>query len=195
MCRVETVEHVDVSVADSVHEETVEIHLDPSQNTEPFACSECEYKCSYQNILNEHLKTHKKETSPTQFECSECDHKCSNKTELNEHMNVHSNVSESELENNGDTVNLEEIQDTIADNSAVQVEDNGNLDEQILDHTGEKPFFEGLKRHIASQEKIVKENVDTHEGENHFKCFKCEFTSSNKTELELHNKKTHRRKG
>ena len=37
------------------------IHIDPYQANEPFACPECEYKCSYKGILESHMDTHKGE--------------------------------------------------------------------------------------------------------------------------------------
>ena len=43
----------------SAYQVCANIHIDPSQASKPFACPECEYKCSYEGMLKSHMDTHK----------------------------------------------------------------------------------------------------------------------------------------
>ena len=41
--------------------DNLDIHIESSQSTDNFTCSECDYKCSYESILHEHMITHTSE--------------------------------------------------------------------------------------------------------------------------------------
>ena len=63
-----------------------DIHIDPSQNKISYVCDRCDYTCEYENILDEHMKTHTGEKS---FKCTECDEKYQTEDELKTHKRVH----------------------------------------------------------------------------------------------------------
>ena len=99
---------------DSVIEyEDLDIHIDPSQNSNKFDCPKCEYTCTYENILIDHMEFHTQEESRAyvnighqpkvvsslfgnkkdvkQIECHICEFACDNDTSLKEHMITHDN--------------------------------------------------------------------------------------------------------
>ena len=39
----------------------LDIHIEPSQNTNDYSCSLCEYSCPYENILQDHMQNHTSE--------------------------------------------------------------------------------------------------------------------------------------
>ena len=93
--------HIDENLDASTN---VDIHLDPTQGKKRFECTECEYKCDYENILKVHMETHKAtSTEPKQhlgkyikghkvektFPCTECDYTCSSDGALKDHMRIH----------------------------------------------------------------------------------------------------------
>ena len=92
-----------------------DIHIDASQNGSMLSCTKCDYKTSYRNILEQHMKTHTEMnqtndlifklvsdirnakdnelpviTSETTFDCSVCVFKCGVKSDLNKHLKSHS---------------------------------------------------------------------------------------------------------
>ena len=82
----------------------LDIHIDPSQNSKKFDCLECDYSCSYEYILIEHMESHTREVTPTvvstlldtkkdkkQNKCYICDYVCDNVKSLEDHMIAHEN--------------------------------------------------------------------------------------------------------
>ena len=92
----------------------IDIHIEPSQNENPFECTECDYKCKYSNIFNEHMQTHTGENPikcdvcelisngraafeehsllhsiDPKLKCSECTYECLNQTVLYNHLKTH----------------------------------------------------------------------------------------------------------
>ena len=64
----------------------LDIHLEPSQQSNIFECNECEYQCNYENIFKEHIETHKGENT---LACSKCNYQSKNRLDLNKHMKTH----------------------------------------------------------------------------------------------------------
>ena len=71
----------------------LDIHIDPSQNSNTFECSKCDFTCTYENIFNVHIKTH---TGEKPFDCSKCGYQCRDEDSLDEHMNTHTGEKPSE---------------------------------------------------------------------------------------------------
>ena len=45
-----------------------DVYIDPSQKTKYISCSECDYKCTYEHIMEDHMQTH---TGENPFVCPE----------------------------------------------------------------------------------------------------------------------------
>lgn len=106
-CRIDIVDNSEDEDTGSVHleEEIVtdmDIHIDPSQASNPLECSLCDYSCKYENILQEHMKTHTDEktnkcngrkdipnTNEILLQCTECDYNCKNNDVLLNHLKSH----------------------------------------------------------------------------------------------------------
>ena len=83
-CRVKTNEYmntVDTNLLDIVRSDIngsgselddIDIHIDPSQNNNKYNCPECEYTCTYENILIDHMECH---TSEEPMACVGSGHK------------------------------------------------------------------------------------------------------------------------
>ena len=93
--------------------EDLDIHVDPSQNSKKFDCPECDYTCTYEDILIDHMECHTREEPPAyvgtdnqpnvassflgskkvekQIKCHLCEFACDNITSLEDHMNSHNN--------------------------------------------------------------------------------------------------------
>ena len=81
--------------------DNVDIHIDPSQNQNKFKCNSCDYQCSYEAILKEHMEVHtgdkcndsKNKESPITDEnvneCTECTFRCLSKDEMVIHLTTH----------------------------------------------------------------------------------------------------------
>ena len=92
----------------------LDVHLNPSQNSNNFVCMKCDYQCTYQHIFMEHMKTHIGEktsmddicelvnevrsacdkrlslnVNANATKCTECDFNCSSKAELIKHLLNH----------------------------------------------------------------------------------------------------------
>ena len=73
----------------------LDIHIESSQSTNDFECSQCVYKCAYEHILQEHMQSHTSEGTSQgsydeiKFSCSKCDFECLNEDDLNKHMPSH----------------------------------------------------------------------------------------------------------
>ena len=84
----------------------MDIHIDASQSTNSFECTECDYKCAYIEIFNEHKKTHTQQkpgkvcgcdfqsdiqthTGERTKQCDKCDGASSKKTTLKDHILLH----------------------------------------------------------------------------------------------------------
>ena len=73
----------------------LDIHIESSQSTNDFECSQCVYKCAYEHILQEHMLSHTSEGTSQgsydeiKFSCSKCDFECLNEDDLNKHMPSH----------------------------------------------------------------------------------------------------------
>ena len=100
---------IDNSVIEDID---MDIHLDPSQNNNKFNCPKCEYTCTYENILIDHMECHTNEEPPAyaefgekpsvptslvskkdrkQIKCHICEFDCNNTKSLEEHMSQHEN--------------------------------------------------------------------------------------------------------
>ena len=98
----------------NVSTEDLDIHIESSQSKTQFECTECEYKCSYEHIFNEHLETHtgekfhscsdcgyqpknmndmkkheQKHKEEKTFKCDKCDYECNSAKELSAHVKMH----------------------------------------------------------------------------------------------------------
>ena len=83
----------------------LDLHIEASQDSKPFECKECDYKCKYENIFKEHIEMHKGEKSQNQdvnkhmlthkgeksFMCGICELISSNKSSHEKHILTHEN--------------------------------------------------------------------------------------------------------
>ena len=131
---------------------SAEIHLDPTQEAKQYECHKCNYKCSYENILKDHMETH---TEEIYFLCSECKINCKSQEELTNHLSTH--------------IKEKMFNCTECDLSFIS---NELLEKHLLTHTAEKPFkcnkceykfdHEGeLKMHMQNhtEERVIDDSV------------------------------------
>ena len=169
-----TVDQMSVTTGEQVN---ADIHIDSSQGKVSFECPERDYKCSYKNILEEHMQSH---TGEKPFLCHVCEIEHKDMDSLEKHLETH-NINESPKQGN----------------KVIQTE---SLEGQLTIHTDEKPFLcldcnvrcgsdDELQLHISSH---LTENItgESDKEEQTFQCTECDYTSTCKTELNLH-KKSH----
>ena len=67
----------------------IDVHIEPSQNSNFFECTECDYKCKYEHIFKEHMLVHRGENSFKK--CDICTLECRDKSTYEKHMLIHNN--------------------------------------------------------------------------------------------------------
>ena len=100
---------------------SAEIYLNPTQEVKQYACSKCDYKCTYENILADHMETH---TEENPFSCNECENKYKSQEELANHLRIH--------KTNGKQFKCTKCE--------IGFTDEKLLETHMLSHTVEKPF-------------------------------------------------------
>ena len=103
-----------VDEIEDIDDNDIDVHLDPSQNTNNYECMKCDYQCTYEHIFIEHMQEHigekpsmsdicelvsevksacEKRLSLNAFTsslpCTECESEFSSKAELIKHLLVH----------------------------------------------------------------------------------------------------------
>ena len=156
----------------------MDIHIDPSQSNNILKCSECDYKCEYENILREHMEIH---TGEGPFLCSECGEQSSTMQDMVKHMLIHtgeksSTQDEHGLTNEGDIL----MSCTICDFSCLN---NDILRNHLISHN----VYSCMKcDFIGKSAKILANHTKSHEKENSFICSQCDYTATSAGELNIH---------
>ena len=105
---------INSSITMDTNDNDIDVHLDPSQDSNKYECMKCDYQCTYENIFMEHMQSHIGEkpsmsdicelvsgvrtacekrlslnASASSLPCTVCDSKFSSKVELIKHLLVH----------------------------------------------------------------------------------------------------------
>ena len=162
----------------------LDIHIGSSQSTDTFACEECDFKCSYEFILQEHMSTHTSEgliacindevnkqeankISKNTFKCVLCDIVSDSKSSYDAHLAIHDidiqlSCSECEFECANEDVL------------------NNHISSQHIYTCKVCKFTFTTAKHLTEHGKI--HNL------NKISCSECEYTCSSKADLKKHKK-------
>ena len=183
---------IDLNLNNQASNNAIDIHIDSSQSINSIECSECTFKCSYIEILNEHKQIH---TGEKPLKCCECDIELVNLSMDNKYIQKHTGEKPLKCdkcnENNKDEATLEEL--SVLDKSENSLKCSEcqykckNVDVLISHLKSHNIFlcskcdFKGhTSQSLAAHIKIHKQKT--------FKCSKCEYKCTTLTKLNAHKK-------
>ena len=161
-----------------------DVHIDSSQSTNKFLCTLCDYKCSYENILQEHMNGHTSEQPPTcsnddldkeevsktpekGTECFICDEVSISKSSHDAHLAMH----DIEIQ-----LSCSECEFECANEDVL----NNHISSHDIYTCKVCNFTFKTAKHLSDHGK-------THNA-NKFSCSECEYTCPSKADLKKHKK-------